>query len=305
MASPSDLRTVASQPSPSSTPLDMAKALQKEFGPRNDWKPWPQKFRAIPNLLLRTSLFGVHNRRTFRGNIELFIYKNRELLGSNTNLTVYFTGRPFKNIDFEVWAQILHEARFQPLGSTVNVRERSLLVSLGKNPRGGSGGRQLKEAITQLKSSTFEITRNGKEIEHHRSLIERFDYDKTKKEYVITLSEELLFLYGEGYTLIDWEMHQSLKGDLTKWLYRFYASHRKPYPMKVETLMHLSGSESKTPKKSRDMLIDALKKLESVGLLETWEITPTRNVCVIKQVKKKYIKHNRPSSTFTALGKTG
>ena len=41
-------------------------------------------------------------------------------------------------------------------------------------------------------------------------------------------------------------------------MHGFYASHAKPFPMKVETLLSLSGSENTEPRSSRQKLRKAL-----------------------------------------------
>ena len=49
----------------------------------------------------------------------------------------------------------------------------------------------------------------------------------------------------DQFTQIEWAVRNDLHGKpLAQWLHGFYASHAKPYPVKVETLHKLCGSEA-------------------------------------------------------------
>jgi exonuclease V gamma subunit len=44
---------------------------------------------------------------------------------------------------------------------------------------------------------------------------------------------------------VEWGVRHALDGhQLAQWLHGFYASHAKPFPLKVETLHRLCGSEA-------------------------------------------------------------
>jgi hypothetical protein len=48
----------------------------------------------------------------------------------------------------------------------------------------------------------------------------------------------------DGWTQIDWSIRQNLRGHpLAQWLHGFYSTHAQPYPLKIETLHKLCGSE--------------------------------------------------------------
>jgi hypothetical protein len=48
---------------------------------------------------------------------------------------------------------------------------------------------------------------------------------------------------------------------LAQWLHGFYASHAKPYPMRVDTLLKLAGSEDESPSSGRQTLRKSLDAL--------------------------------------------
>ena len=57
-------------------------------------------------------------------------------------------------------------------------------------------------------------------------------------------------------------MRHALDGKpLAQWLHGYYASHAKPYPVNVATLLKLSGSENEDPSSGRQKLRKALDAL--------------------------------------------
>jgi hypothetical protein len=52
--------------------------------------------------------------------------------------------------------------------------------------------------------------------------------------------------------------HELNGHQLAQWLHGFYATHAKPFPMKVETLLNLSGGENADPYSGKQKLRKAL-----------------------------------------------
>ena len=92
------------------------------------------------------------------------------------------------------------------------------------------------------------------------SLIAGAAKDEETQEWVIELDEKLRPLFAaDQFTQIEWDVRRELNGQqLAQWLHGFYASHAKPFPMKVETLLKLSGSENDEPRSNRQKLRKAL-----------------------------------------------
>ena len=84
--------------------------------------------------------------------------------------------------------------------------------------------------------------------------------DEDTQEWVIELDPRLRPLFDvDQFTQIEWTVRHVLNGSqLAQWMHGFYASHAKPFPMKVETLLSLSGSENTEPRSSRQKLRKAL-----------------------------------------------
>ena len=78
------------------------------------------------------------------------------------------------------------------------------------------------------------------------SLIHWAAKDEATQEWVIELDPRLRALFApDQYTLVDWAIRHELDGhQLAQWLHGFYASHAEPYPVRIETLHRLCGSEA-------------------------------------------------------------
>ena len=84
--------------------------------------------------------------------------------------------------------------------------------------------------------------------------------DEETQEWVIELDEKLRPLFAsDQFTQVEWAVRHALDGQpLAQWLHGFYASHAKPYPIKVETLLSLSGGENADPYSGKQKLRKAL-----------------------------------------------
>ena len=88
------------------------------------------------------------------------------------------------------------------------------------------------------------------------------------------INPRLAKFYGRSqWTQIDWEQRQQLRGKpLALWLHGFYASHAAPHALSVEYLHKLSGSQTKQLKHFKQNLGRALRDLEAVGAIKSFEI---------------------------------
>ena len=90
--------------------------------------------------------------------------------------------------------------------------------------------------------------------------------DEETQEWVIELDAKLRPLFADDqFTQVEWSVRHELDGhQLAQWLHGFYASHAEPFPLKIETLHKLCGSEAglmsdfaKKLRKALDALIEA------------------------------------------------
>lgn len=217
---------------------------------------WPEPVRGIPNSVLRSALFGAirRGRRT---------YLQAEKIASFENITILQTGPRLDQADLDVWEQCLHLARTDVLGTEISFSAYGFLKAIGR----ATGGRDiewLKNAFRRLSASVVEIT-EGKRAYYGPMLYGGVRDDETG-DYIIQINPNIIKLYGtDGWSSVEYEQRKSLKGQpLAQWLHGFYSSHADPYPIKVETIYKLCGSETKLLKNFRATLRESLRHLEAV-----------------------------------------
>lgn len=211
---------------------------------------WPEAVRAVPNGFLRSALFGAiaKGRRRFM---------KAEEVAALDGITIRYTGERLDQGDLDVWETVLHLTREQALGETCRVTAYQLLKVLGKADTGGNR-EVLHNRLTRLKATALEV--DLPRFSYMGSLIDEVFKEKASREYVIRLNPKLRMLFeAEEFTQLDWTVRQALEGKpLAQWLHAFYASHAKPYPVRVETLHRLCGSEDASPSSRRQKLRKAL-----------------------------------------------
>jgi hypothetical protein len=224
---------------------------------------WADGARGVPNVALRNALFGIAtNRKT---------YKKRTLIESLEGIELRFKGETFNQTDFDVWAMLLHLGRLQPLGTRVEFTAHAFLKELGRGT-GKTQHEQLKDELMRLITGGVEITWTKERKSFMGSLVSKAFRDDETGRYVVVLDKDVMQLFDDGFTLLDWESRLALgKNNLAKWLQNHYSSHADAFPYKVETLHRLSNSSGEL-KEFRRMLRAALDELVRVGTLKSWTI---------------------------------
>lgn len=195
---------------------------------------WPDAVRAVPNGVLRSALFGAIGRGPRR-------YIAGEDIAAIEGVTIRYKGERLDQADLDVWATILHLARSQDLVDECRITSYALLQILGKTDT-GSNRKVLETRIERLVATSLTIKQG--EGCYMGSLV-RNAKRGSAQEWVIKLESEIVALFAaSAFTQLDWSVRQSLTGQpLAQWLAGFYASHAKPFPIKIETLHKLCGSE--------------------------------------------------------------
>ena len=222
---------------------------------------WPEPTRGVPNCALRGALFAAiqgKDRKALR----------RELLTVQQGIEIRFTGWQLDQADMDVWEQALHLVRQHPLGTRCDFSAHAFLKALGRNT-GKSQHEQLKENFARLGGCFVEITHN--QLTYGGSLLELYR-DEHMNCYRLEINPKIKALYEAGFTQIDWQQRQRLRRKpLAQWLHGFLASHAEPYPLKVATLMKLSGSQNKQLADFKRKLKAALGDLQSIGAVTYYE----------------------------------
>lgn len=197
---------------------------------------WPEPVRAVPNGFLRSALFGAIAKGKRR-------YIDGEQLAALDGVEIRYTGQRLDQGDLDVWQSVLHAVRLQGLGSKCRVTSYALLKLMGLTDTGKNRA-TLSRRITRLVATALTIKTSR--YTYIGSLIAGAAKDEETQEWVIELDAKLRPLFAaDQFTQIEWAVRRALDGQqLAQWLHGFYASHAKPFPMKVETLLNLSGSEN-------------------------------------------------------------
>jgi TrfA protein len=220
---------------------------------------WPEPTRGVPNPVLRGALFAAvqgKNRAVFQ----------RELLACQKGLQIRFTGIQLDQSDLDVWEQGLHLARLHPLGTRCEFSVYSFLKALGRKT-GKSEHEWLKNSFARLMGCGVELTDQLEHKTYGGSLLE-FMRDDLSGLYVVIFNPKILTFYDGGWTAIDWQGRQRLRGKpLALWLHGYLASHAKPYPIKIDTVRAFSGSNNKQIEGFKRSLVSALNELQKIDFI--------------------------------------
>ncbi|MBV5310124.1 MAG: Replication initiator protein A [Chromatium okenii] len=213
---------------------------------------WPSHFRGVPNGVLRSALFGAIKRgpRSFQDNV---------IKSSLNGLIISHTGPQLDQADLDVWEQCLHFASIQGVENRLEFTAYSFLKAIGR-ATGGRNSEWLMSVFRRLAASVVQT--QDEHSTYAGPLIHHLGRDEKTGRHIVQLNPNITRLYKPGWTQIDWDQRNKLRGHpLAQWLHGFYSTHAEPYPMKVETLHKLSGSEAKKTFHFREELRDALTKL--------------------------------------------
>lgn len=214
---------------------------------------WPEPTRGVPNGVLRSALFGAIKKGTRR-------YMEGEKVAALDGIEIRYTGQRLDQGDLDAWESVLHIVRLQEMGEQCRFTAYAMLKLLGKTDA-GSNRNTLHKRLMRLKANAIEVQQGR--YSYAGSLIDDVYRDTETHEYVLILNLKLRALFAaDQFTQVDWSVRHALDGKpLAQWLHGYYASHAKPYPINVETLLKLSGSENEDPSSGRQKLRKALDAL--------------------------------------------
>lgn len=247
---------------------------------------WPEPVRAVPNGFLRSALFGAVARGR-RRNID------GEDLAAIDGISIRYKGDRLDQGDLDVWESILHAARLQELGTQCRATSYALLKLMGLTDS-GDNRKTLFKRIERLVACSVTV-KQGR-YSYSGSLISGAAKDEESQEWVIEINPKLAPLFAaDQFTQIEWGVRHDLAGKpLAQWLHGFYSSHAKPYPIKIETLHRLCGSEAKDIWKFTQTLRRSLDALGEAAAThgESFRYTIQGDlVCIEKQAKGAQRRH--------------
>lgn len=247
---------------------------------------WPEPVRAVPNGFLRSALFGAIARGKRR-------YIDGEQLAALDGVEIRYKGQRLDQGDLDVWESVLHAVRLQEMGSQCRLTSYALLKLMGLTDTGKNRA-TLQNRIERLVANALTV-KQGR-YTYIGSLIRFAAKDEDTQEWVIELDPRLRPLFAaDQFTQIEWAVRHALNGKpLAQWLHGFYASHAKPFPMRMETLLKLSGSENSNPRSAQQTLRNALDAVSEASEAHGEGFSPEIRgdlVHIEKQVKGAQRRH--------------
>jgi len=268
------------------------KALEKKKPKSKTIKPtaeiielpiWPEAIRGFPNVIARSALFNARRQNTPRDFVD------KMPVSSIAGVDINYTGRELRQDDQTVLMQLIHLTQHQPFIESVQFTPYSFLKSIGWSTSGQQRYDKLFTIIDRMSVTGIHIESKG--MFYVGSLIRKIGcIDKETGErlriWTVWLEPEIIALFkSDGYCHIAWDQRIALKKPLAQWLQAYYATHKDPYPIKIETIRDLSGSKAVLLKKFKQTLKSALDELVTVGFLKSYTITKTGLVHVKRKGK--------------------
>jgi hypothetical protein len=241
----------------------------------------PTDKRAIPNDLIRSSLFTVSNHNTRR---EYIKERNLYTFGA-TKIT--YTGEELRQDDEDVWLQIIYYfSRVEE--NYVDFMPYTVLRELDW-PARTQYCEKLKSSIIRMSATNICISNEEINAGLTLSLVRKFMWKqedgKKLKRWRVWLEPEIVKLFADmRYSKIIWDQRKKLN-PLAKWLHAYYSSHAEPYPVKIITLRDACGSKMKSIKHFKVTLRRALLELAAVGFLKDFWID-ARNLVYVQRDKQ-------------------
>jgi hypothetical protein len=194
--------------------------------------------RAIPNVFLRSALFGIQKR-----GVHLTV-KNKEIL-SMSQYQVLFSGEELNQLDLIVWDALVYLFKEKSKGSNrVRVTIYEVCKFLGYTDSTETRD-QVKNRIFKLVLAVVQV--KGKQYAMYMShLIQSFALiEDEPNAYYLEFDNHLLCVFRDtdDYTFININIRKQLgQNQLALWIFHFYASHKEPIPFSLEYLHDLSRS---------------------------------------------------------------
>lgn len=226
--------------------------------------PWGDNMRALPNDLARAALFTVRNKKQPR-----VVRQNYPIFTADKNVEIHYTGIELRAEDDElVWQQVLEYVKREPLGTDVYFTKFKLCADLGW-PANGRYYQKVEECLTRLKATALTIKTKRLDEVPAISLLRDLEFiHKAKTSAVrVQIDPRIVCLFlGNYYTYFIWQKYRQLSPTARR-LYDYFASHRNPRPLPLETFRLMCGSDSHRDKKWREQAKSACDELNTIELV--------------------------------------
>lgn len=227
---------------------------------------WPDEVREIPNDYARSAIFTIRNKLEKRVHMEGAVIFHVEKA-----VKVTYTGLELRADDDElVWQQILDYAKRYPLGEPVEFNLHQLCKDLMWSVNARNYDRA-RACISRLKANEVKVEneRIGRGVA--LSLIREYEFagdGNRGTKYKVWIHPNLIMLFaGKTSTRLAWDKYRQLK-PISRRLYDYLASHKQPFPLRLDTFYKLCASTTESTRKWRSMVKGACQELVDGGLVK-------------------------------------
>ncbi|MFL9610983.1 plasmid replication initiator TrfA [Methylobacillus sp. Pita2] len=249
---------------------------------------WSDHKRGVPNVIARSALFRVGSTKTKREYLE-----SQEIASYGKTGKITYTGFELRQDDADVFLQLIHLQRMSSFEDGVEFLTTPMLKVLGRS-QNSIYTEKLKKCLVRLQATALVVESTeaeGRSIGYSGSLVSRFSWrdesGEPRRSWRVWFDPKIVSLFDwAAYSQFDWQTRIKL-GPLAKWLHLNYSTHKKPLPLKCETLMYACGSSMKQLKHFRQELNQAGRELVELGFLESFCIDPKRDVFVVARAISK------------------
>ena len=235
---------------------------------------WGNPQRGVPNEFARSALFAAIHGKSREYLLDKPIF-------SQNGFSITYTGISLTQAHLDVFEGIMHLAREMPEGNAVCFTAHSLLKLIGRGT-GKSDHVRLLLTLKELTATAVVIKREGYGT-YCGSLLPEWADRGDNGKFSIRINRDLIKLFERGLTVIEWQQRKALaRKPLAQALHVWLCSHDKPYPVTVQYLHDMTGSQIKQLWKFRQSLKAALNELKRVGVLSDWHIDEADKVHFVK-----------------------
>jgi hypothetical protein len=248
-------------------------------------KSFPDDKACLPNEWIRAGLWSASNiiPKAFNPNtglIERAYYIKKPIPTFTENCIISYTGYHLGQLELKAWMTAVREGKTQYLQRILSMSSYEFLEA-ARIPRCGKN----KEAIYQALEILFEGKVSSQLYKdkrrdvvpfrfYHDSLLYRFGVNKDSGKWEIALSEQLAQMFESQTSWIDWNIWNSLRGEVTKALMLHVCSHealpKNPQKISYETLIKLLGVSSPL-RKMRPIFDNAGRQFLEKGIVSLWD----------------------------------
>lgn len=229
-----------------------------------------EHWRLLPNEIARSGLFNVRNKaspRVHRNNYAIVVIGDGE---------IRYTGEELRQDDAQVWMQLVHMARHQPIGEPLHFTAYAFCKALGWGVSAPSY-EHLRTCLTRMQATSVAIfskrLRQGVSV----SMVPEFRWQdeftqKPLPRYQVRLATPFAALFSDpAITRLQWEHVKMLPQGFASWLYGYICSHKSPYPILLTTLAAATQAQSES-KRWRQTVQRGAEALKKAGLIADWRI---------------------------------